>query len=62
MRSGGAMVLGKTSNLPGRPTNLKELGMGLLCLQWVLVGIVWTFFLSSIISLFPVSGKLLDMD
>ena len=57
------MVLGKTSNLPGRPTNLKELGMGLLCLQWVLlVGIVWTFFLSSIISLFPVSGKLLDMD
>ena len=56
------MVLGKTSNLPGRPTNLKELGMGLLCLQWVLVGIVWTFFLSSIMSLFPVSGKLLDMD
>ena len=49
---GGAMVLGKLP-VPGRPTSLK------LCLQLVRAGAVWTFFLSSIISLFflPLSGR-----
>ena len=28
MQSGGAMVLGKTSNLPGRPTNFERVGYG----------------------------------
>ena len=44
------MVLGKFP-VPGRPTNLADSGAR--------VGVVWTFFLSSIISLFflPLSGR-----
>ena len=54
------MVLGKLP-VPGRPTYLDK---GLLRLQLVRVGVVWTFLLSSIISLFflPLSGRRLDMD
>ena len=45
------MVLGKIP-VPGRPTNFGlEYDKGLLCLQSVRVGIVRTFFLSSIIFL-----------
>ena len=58
--SGGAKVLGKLP-VPGRPTYLDK---GLLRLQWVRVGVVWTFLLSSIISLFflPLSGRQPDID
>ena len=54
------MVLGKIPVL-GRPT---DLGKGLLCLQKVRVGVVWTFFLSYIISLFflPLYGRRPDID
>ena len=41
--SGDAMVLGKLE-VRG-PTNLDRVGQGLLRLQWVRVGVVWTFFL-----------------
>ena len=45
------MVLGKLP-VPGRPSNLADSrGKGLLRLQWVRVGVVWTFLLSSIFSL-----------
>ena len=60
--SGGAMVLGKLP-VPGRPACLDyEYGKGLLRLQWV--GVVWTFFLSSIVSLFflRLSGRRPDID
>ena len=53
------MVLSKIP-VQGRPTKLDfEKGKGLLRLQWVRVGVVWTFFLSSINSLFflPLSGR-----
>ena len=58
------MVLGKLS-VPGRPTNLDHSrAKGLLHLQWVRVGVVWTFFLSPVISLFflPLSGRRSDID
>ena len=60
------MVLGKVP-VPGRLTNLDESrtsDKGLFCLQWVRVGVVWTFILSSIISLFflPLSGRRPDID
>ena len=45
------MVLGKLP-VPGRPTILIAVGKGLLRLQWVRVGMVWTFLLSSILSPF----------
>ena len=45
------MVLGKLP-VPGRPTTLiTAKGKGLLHLQWVRVGVVWTFLLLSIFSL-----------
>ena len=47
-------MLGKLP-VPGRPTTLISVGQGLLRLQWV--GVVWTFLLSSILSLlFPPRG------
>ena len=58
------MVLGKLPE-PGHPTNLDySRGKDLLCLQKVRVEVVWTFFLSSIISLFflPLSGRRSDID
>ena len=61
--SGGAMVLGKLP-VPGRPTYF---GYSRARAYWACnrsVGVVWTFFLSSIISLFflPLSGRRPDMD
>ena len=63
-RSGGAMVLGKLP-VPGRPTNL-DLSRARACCacrrcRW---GVVWTFFLSSVISIFflPLSGRRPDID
>ena len=55
------MVLGKL--VPGRPTNLDYKGKGLLRSEWVRMGLVWTFLLSSIISLFflPLSGRRPDI-
>ena len=44
------MVLGKLP-MPGRPTNLERLGQGPSMLAVGAGGVVWTFFLSSIISL-----------
>ena len=44
--SGGAMVLGKLP-VPGRPTSLansRARAYGLLCLQWVRVGVAWNFY------------------
>ena len=56
------MVLDKLS-VSGRPADMVW-GRGLLRLQLVRVGVVWTFFLSSIISLFflPLSGRWPDID
>ena len=53
--SGGAMVLGKLP-VPGRPTIWTTVGQGPTDVR---VGVVWTFFLSSVISLFflPLSGR-----
>ena len=48
--SGGAMVLGKLP-VPGRPTILITVGQGPTALAVVRVGVVWTFLLSSILSL-----------
>ena len=45
------MVLGKLP-VPGRPTILIILGQGPTALSVGAGGVVWTFFLSSIISLF----------
>ena len=57
------MVLGKLS-VPGRPTLWIKVGQGPTALAVCAVGVVWTFFLSSIISLFllPLSGRRLDID
>ena len=58
------MVLGKLP-VPGRPTNLDQSRARACCAGsrcgW---GVVWTFSLSSIISLFflPLSGRRLDID
>ena len=45
------MVLGKLP-VPGRPTNLEKVGQGLTALAVGAGGVFWTFFLSSVISLF----------
>ena len=58
------MVLGKLP-VPGRPTYLNSSRATAFCaLQKVRVGVVWTFFLSSIISLFflPLFGRRPDID
>ena len=53
--SGGAIVLGKLRNLVGQGPTVLVVGAG---------GGVWTFFPSSIFSLFflPLSGRRLDID
>ena len=58
------MMVLDTLPAPGRPVTLDNKGKGLLCLQLVRVGVVWTFFLSSAISLFflPLSGRRPDID
>ena len=62
--SGGAKVLGKLS-VPGRPTSLDDSRARAYCAcsrcGW---GFVWTFFLSSITSLFflPLFGRRPDID
>ena len=62
--SGGPMVLGKFP-VPGRPTHLHKSKAKVYCAcsrcGWAAV---WTFFLSSIISLFflPLSGRRPDID
>ena len=48
--SGGAMVLGKPP-VPGRPTILITVGQGPIALAVGAGGVVWTFLLSSILSL-----------
>ena len=48
--SGGAMVLGELS-VPGRPTILITVGQGPIALAVGAGGVVWTFLLSSILSL-----------
>ena len=57
------MVQGKLS-VPGRPTFWIRVGQGLTALAVGAGGVVWTFFLSSIISLFylPLSGRQSDID
>ena len=61
--SGSAMVLGKLP-VPGRPANLDKSRARAYSLAVYAGGVVWTFFLSSIISLFflPLSGRRLDID
>ena len=61
--SGGAMVLGKLP-VPGRPTIWIIVGQGPTVLAAGAGGVVWTFFLSSIISLFLLllSGRWPDID
>ena len=61
--SSGAMVLGKLP-VPGRPTNWIIIGQGPTALAVGAGGVVWTFFLSYIISLFflPLSGRRSDID
>ena len=61
--SGGAMVLGKLS-VPGRPTIGITVGQGPTALAVGGVGVVWTFLLSSILSLLflPHFGRRLDID
>ena len=57
------MVLGELPG-PGRPTVLIIVGQGPTALAVVPGGVVWTFFLSSVISLFllPLSGRRPDID
>ena len=57
------MVLGKLP-VPGRPTNWVRVGQRLTVLALGAGGVVCTFFLSSIISLFflPLSGRRSDID
>ena len=61
--SGGAMVLGNLP-VPGRPTIWMIVGQGLTALAVVRVGVVWTFLLSSILSLLclPLFGRRPDID
>ena len=60
---GGAMVLSKLP-VPGHPTIWMIVGQGLTALAVGAGGVVWTFFLSSIISLFllPLSVRRPDID
>ena len=57
------MVLGKLP-VPGRPTILIIIGQGPIALAVGRVGVVWTFLLSSILSLLflPLSGRRPDID
>ena len=61
--SDGAMVLGKLP-VPGRPTNRITVGQGPTALAVGVEGVVWTFFLSSILSLLflPLFGRRPDID
>ena len=61
--SGGAKVLGKLP-VPGRPTILNTVGQGPTALAVGAVGVVWTFLLSSILSLLflPLFGRRPDID
>ena len=61
--SGGAKVLGKLPVL-GRPTILITVGQGPTALAVGVGGVVWTFLLSSILSLLflPVFGRRPDID
>ena len=61
--SGGAMVLGKLS-VPGRPTIWISVGQGPAALAVGAGGGVWTFLLSSILSLLflPLFGRRPDID
>ena len=61
--SGGAMVLGKLP-VPGRPTIWMIVGQGPIALAVGAVGVVWTFLLSSPLSLpfLPLSGRRPDID
>ena len=64
MQGGGAMVLGKLS-VPWRPTNLDQSRARAYCAcSRCGLGVVWTFFLSSILSLhfLPLSGRRSDID
>ena len=56
-------MLGKLP-VPGRPTNMDYSRARAYCAQWVRVGVVWTFLLSSVISLFflSLSGRRPDID
>ena len=61
--SGGAMVLGKLP-VPGRPTIWITVGQGPTALAVGAGGVVWTFLLSSILSLLflPLFGRRPDID
>ena len=61
--SGGAKVLGKLP-VPGRPTILITVGQGPTALAVGAGGVVWTFLLSSILSLLflPLFGRRPDID
>ena len=61
--SGGAMVLGKLP-VPGRPTIWITVGQGPTALAVGADGVVWTFLLSSILSLLflPLFGRRPDID
>ena len=61
--SGGAMVLGKLP-VPGRPTIWMIVGQGPIALAVGAGGVVWTFLLSSILSLLllPLFGRRPDID
>ena len=61
--SGGAMVLGKLP-VPGRSTIWMIVGQGPNALAVGAGGVVWTFLLSSILSLLflPLSGRRPDID
>ena len=61
--SDGVVGLGKLP-LPGRPTYLDRSRARAYCACSRCGGVVWTFFLSSIISLFflPLSGRRPDID
>ena len=61
--SGGAMVLGKLP-VQGRPTLWMIVGRGPTALAVGAGGVVWTFLLSTVVSLFflPVFGRQPDID
>ena len=60
--SGGAMVMGKLP-VPGRPTIWITVGQGPIALAVGAGGAVWTFLLSSILSLLsPCLGRRPDID